>query len=193
MGQSVQAEKRAVDPQDTIGYCAICNSLVRRGRKAVCPNGHEAQYVQGAQMYPRDKDIPELPRFNFGAFFMPPLWGPAHGSWVAGLVLPLWLFVDSVLQTAVFGIGEGASLGTKIFLRGGAGIVVFFTLALMFWFGRRGWGLAWAWEYRTGASKRTWEQFRRKELYWTIFSTLLFLATIAGAIYYWVNYLPQGL
>lgn len=193
MAKGVSTAQRAIDPQDTIGYCAICNALVRRGPKAVCPNGHESKFVQGAQEYPRDKEVPELPVFNFGAFFAPFLWGPAHGSWVAALVLPLLIFVDSALRAAVYGVGEGATLAAYIFYYGGATVVVLFTLALMFWFGRRGWGQAWAFVHRTGISDKTWEQFKRGQFYWAIFSTTLFLATMAGAIYYWINYLPEAL
>lgn len=38
-----------------------------------------------------------LPRFNAGAFFMPPIWGPAHGFWATILFYPAWLVADNVL------------------------------------------------------------------------------------------------
>ncbi len=42
-----------------------------------------------------------LPRFNLAAFLMPPIWGPAHGQWVGALFLPIWLFADSAIASAV--------------------------------------------------------------------------------------------
>lgn len=38
-----------------------------------------------------------LPRFNIGAFLLPPIWGPAHGFWVTILYYPAWLFIDNLL------------------------------------------------------------------------------------------------
>ncbi len=39
-----------------------------------------------------------LPRFNWGAFLIPPVWGIAHGQWAGVFFLPLWIFVDNVLR-----------------------------------------------------------------------------------------------
>lgn len=38
-----------------------------------------------------------VPRFNVGAFFLPPIWGPAHGIWVTILFYPAWMLVDNLL------------------------------------------------------------------------------------------------
>lgn len=38
-----------------------------------------------------------LPRFNIGAFLLPPIWGPAHGFWITILYYPAWLIVDNLL------------------------------------------------------------------------------------------------
>lgn len=37
-----------------------------------------------------------LPRVNWGALFMPGIWGPAHGFWVSLLFYPLWLLADNL-------------------------------------------------------------------------------------------------
>lgn len=48
-----------------------------------------------------EKEIAELmrgvPRFNIGAFLLPPIWGPAHGIWITILYYPAWLFMDNIL------------------------------------------------------------------------------------------------
>lgn len=41
-----------------------------------------------------------VPRFNIGAFLLPPVWGPAHGIWAAILFYPLWLVADNVFYAA---------------------------------------------------------------------------------------------
>ena len=41
-----------------------------------------------------------VPKFNIGALFMPPIWGPAHGWWLAIVFYPLWLFADNVFYAA---------------------------------------------------------------------------------------------
>lgn len=42
-----------------------------------------------------------LPRLNWGALFMAPVWGPAHGMWATFLYYPLWIFVDNCVFAAV--------------------------------------------------------------------------------------------
>ena len=37
---------------------------------------------------------------NIGAFFMPAIWGPAHGLWVTILFYPLWIFMDNLFYSA---------------------------------------------------------------------------------------------
>lgn len=48
-----------------------------------------------------DNELQELmkgvPRFNIGAFLLPPIWGPAHGIWITILYYPAWLFMDNIL------------------------------------------------------------------------------------------------
>lgn len=39
-----------------------------------------------------------IPRFNWGAFFIPPIWGVANGQWPGVFFLPLWVFVDNMVQ-----------------------------------------------------------------------------------------------
>ena len=41
-----------------------------------------------------------VPRFNIGAFLLPPVWGPAHGIWATILFYPIWLVADNVFYAA---------------------------------------------------------------------------------------------
>lgn len=43
-----------------------------------------------------EKFMKGLPRLNVGAFFMPPIWGPAHGFWITILYYPAWLVADNL-------------------------------------------------------------------------------------------------
>lgn len=49
------------------------------------------------QIAHEDEFLKGLPRFNIGAFLLPPIWGPAHGFWVTILYYPAWLFIDNLL------------------------------------------------------------------------------------------------
>ncbi len=37
---------------------------------------------------------------NWGALFMPPIWGPAHGIWLTILYYPVWLLADNLFYSA---------------------------------------------------------------------------------------------
>ncbi len=52
------------------------------------------------QIMREEKFLKGLPRVNWGAFFMPPIWGPAHGFWVTILWYPAWLLADNVVYWA---------------------------------------------------------------------------------------------
>lgn len=41
---------------------------------------------------------PPIPRFNWGAFLIPPVWGVAHGQWAGVFFVPLWVFVDNMVR-----------------------------------------------------------------------------------------------
>ena len=49
------------------------------------------------QIAEEEEFLKGLPRMNWGALFMPGIWGPAHGFWVSILFYPLWLFVDNMI------------------------------------------------------------------------------------------------
>lgn len=178
-------------PEQTIGYCAYCNKLVRRMPDAGCPNDHPAIGVSGVALIGQDEDIPVLPRFNWAAFAMPPLWGAGHGSFVAGLiVLPMWLFMDQAIQSAVFRLSSTTPAIIRVGVYGLAVAIVGLTLALMFWFGSRGWGLAWRKEYEDGTSQKTFAEFIIQQKRWAWVCVPLALFLFGYALYYWLTILP---
>jgi len=171
-----------------------CNDLVRRTPQATCEHGHPAEIVYGALDVAADEAVPQLPRFNWAAFFMPPIWGASHGAVVAGLiVLPLWLFLDSNVQSAVYGIDAQTPLGTRIGVYGMTALIALLTIALMVWFGRTGWGLAWRRHYGDGDSDMPMAEFMRREKRWYWICIPFFFALLGLAIYYWIAFLPQTL
>lgn len=44
--------------------------------------------------------LADIPFLNWGAFFMAPIWGIAHGDWPAVLFYPLWIFCDNLVYFA---------------------------------------------------------------------------------------------
>lgn len=52
------------------------------------------------QILAEERFMEGIPRWSIGAFFLPPIWGPAHGLWVAILFYPLWLFADNMFYAA---------------------------------------------------------------------------------------------
>ena len=180
-------------PEDTIGFCLECNALVRRDREAQCIHGHSAHAVMGALDLAPDEEVPTLPKFNWGAFFMPPIWGAGHGIVVAGLiVLPLWLFLDSNIQSAVYRVGPETPFWARIGVYLVTTVVALCTVGLMAWFGKTGWGIAWRREYADGTSTRTMGEFMARERRWYWFCIPLFFILLGLAIYYWNAFLPAA-
>lgn len=110
-----------------------------------------------------------LPRFNWGAFLLPPVWGVAHGMWAGVFFLPLWAFVDEVAR------GSLGRTGWMRFLTWGmAGV----TLAFQFLYARTANAAAWArvCEHMTLAA------YVRRERVWAIAG----VATVAVLVV-WVS------
>lgn len=106
-------------------------------------------------------DAPEgLPRFNWGAFLMPPIWGVAHGQWAGVFFLPAWAFVDNVLRAErAFGVWS-VVLGV---------LMVFATLGLQFAFARNADRVAW----RRASGRIDLATYLRNQRYWAIGCALL--------------------
>lgn len=153
------ADRKAAIPDDArlgvrfAGYCVGCDRIVERNSDGSCPQGHPAEAVSGRIVLVDDEPLPQLPRFNWGAFLLPFIWGPAHDQWAAGLFLPIWLFMDSIISTA-----DKGGIPTTI----GGVLVVTLTLAFQAYFAKRANGVA----YRRVAGRMTVEEFARRERIW---------------------------
>lgn len=116
------------------GHCALCDRLVVRAADGTCDRGHPAEAISGNVILIEGESPPRLPRFNWAAFLVPPVWGPFHGLWVGAIFLPLWLFADSIVAASA---GRGVSgIAGSVFV----GAV---TIAAQAWFAKRANGLAW--------------------------------------------------
>lgn len=55
----------------------------------------EPEYLSEEDFAREDEFLSGIPRFNLGAFLLPPVWGPGHGLWWTILYYPVWLFADN--------------------------------------------------------------------------------------------------
>jgi hypothetical protein len=154
----------------TAGYCVACNRMIEREVAGECPMGHPEEQVHGRVPLFDGAKPPLLPTFNWAAFFLPPIWGPAHGQWAGFFFLPIWLFVDSVLTT----VSRGP------LAVGGAVVVVAGTLAFQLVFARRANGMAWA----RVCDRVSVEQFLRAQRRWAWMCVPGGIALLGWAVYY---------
>jgi len=79
---------------------------------------HTLDDVAGGEVPSADESVLlEIPKFNWGAFFVPPIWGIVNRQWWGVLFLPAWVFVDNMLRsestlgawTTLAGIGMAAA------------------------------------------------------------------------------------
>lgn len=128
------------------------------------------------QIAEEDKFLEGLPRMNWGAFFMPGIWGPAHGFWVCILFYPLWLFIDNMLYTAYadptpLSIGIAVLCGILL-----AALTVAFAIVSQPFAAHRA--------ENKGMSR---EQYLKRERIWSVVSLVLAIAALAWATYYNLN------
>jgi hypothetical protein len=135
-----------------------------------CPEGHPPAAISGVIALGHAEPVPTLPKFNFAAFALPPVWGPAHGQWVGVLFLPIWIFADNVAST--IGRGNIALAGVLVVLPA--------TFAFQAYFAKRANGLAW----RRVAGRLTIEEFTRRERLWAYACVPVGMALLGWALYY---------
>ena len=157
----------------TAGYCVMCDRIVERAAGGGCSANpeHPAAAVTGRLVLGADDPVPQLPRFNVAAFLVPPVWGPANGQWAGAIFLPMWLFMDSVIASAM---GRGLALGM------GAVLVVAATLGAQTWFAKRANGLAW----RKVSDRVSVADFAARQRVWAVVSVPLFVLLLGWGVYY---------
>ncbi len=114
-----------------------------------------------------------MPRVNLGALFLPPVWGAAHGLWVAILFYPLWLVADNCFYGA-FANPSPLSIGLAL-------IVLVSLVAATVVFAVLGQPFAAHWSAARGVTK---EQYLRRQRVWAAVSIIVGVAMVAAATYY---------
>ena len=118
-----------------------------------------------------------VPFFNIGALLLPPIWGPAHGTWLTVLWYPVWIFADDMFYSAwKYPSAFTIVLAVLTF-------VILLGATLLFARLMQPHALHRAIEEK-GKTK---EQYLRQERIWAIVSVFVGAALIAGATYYNLN------
>ncbi len=121
-----------------------------------------------------------VPRLNIGALFLPPIWGPAHGLWVAIVFYPLWLVSDTCFVNA---FAERTPLAVTL----GAIVLVALT-AVTFAFAAATQKYALLRALSMGVSK---EAYLKRQRIWAVASVIIGLVMIGAATYYNVFLNPR--
>ena len=117
-----------------------------------------------------------LPPINIGAFFMPGIWGPAHGFWACLLFYPLYLFADNLFYSA-YVTAEAWIIALAVL----AGIIL---VVIHLAFARVSGPLSAHRSENRGISRET---YLRRERIWAVVCVILAIAAIAWATYYNLN------
>lgn len=182
----VQTDYRA---EETGGFCFDCNELVARDAEAKCAaHGHGAERVSGLVPLEADGSLPfQLPGFNWGAALMPPVWGPIHGMMSGALLLPVFIFANNALRGAID--LAGGNLLWSILTWSVAITILAVTAYFMFYYGKRGWGVAWNQSpisQTPGVTREQFADFIRREYIWTSLCAALFVGFMYLVVSFWV-------
>jgi len=176
-------------PEETAGYCVRCNRIVARNSQAMCAEvGHAAEMVSGLIELDNNGQPPfQLPRFNWAAAFMPAVWAPAHGAFAGIIVLPLIIFALNALSSAL-DLPAEAALPFQIITWLITIIILTCTIAFMYHYGTRGWGIAWNKSRLSReplVTKEMFDQFVKREHLWTILSVISLIGLLYLVISFW--------
>ena len=128
------------------------------------------------QIAEEEKWMEGLPRMNWGAFFMPGIWGPAHGFWVSILFYPLWIFVDYLIFGAYLNPEPWTIALAVVAIAVIVGITIAFAIVSQPFAAHRA--------EAKGVSR---EKYLKRERIWTAISLVLAIAALAWATYYNIN------
>ncbi|MDO5042948.1 MAG: viscotoxin-A3 [Slackia sp.] len=119
-------------------------------------------------------------RVNIAALFLPPIWGPAHGLWVAIVFYPLWLVADTCFVNA---FADRTPLAVTL------GVIVFVVLtAVTFAFATVSQKYALMRALSMGVSQET---YCKRQRIWAVVSVVVGLVMIGAATYYNVFLNPR--
>lgn len=114
-----------------------------------------------------------IPLLNIGAFFLPPIWGPAHGMWATILFYPIWLFADNMFYAAY---AERSLLAIVV------AVVVGLVLAVLtLVFARLGQPFA---AHRAASRGMDKEEYLKRERIWAVVCVVVGCIMLAAATYY---------
>jgi hypothetical protein len=175
--RSVRIPDEARLPVRFAGYCDACGCIVECTAGGDCMQGHDAKSVSGRLVLVDDDPVPRLPRFNWAAFLLPFIWGPAHELWVGLVFLPIWLFMETIVSTA-----DKAGIPPLL----GSVTVVVFTLAAQASFARRANGLA----YRREIEWRGVGEYVRRERIWAAASAAVVALLVVWVVWFEIAVAP---
>lgn len=131
------------------------------------------------QIAAEEKFLRGLPRVNWGAFFLAPVWGPAHGMWAAFLFFPAWLVADNVIYGAV---SEPTALNVAfaVFIIAAIAVmtVVFAIVSQPFA------------AHRAEALGESREHYLRRQRVWAVVSAIIAVIVVALATWYNLDMRP---
>lgn len=114
-----------------------------------------------------------IPRLNIGAFFMPAIWGPAHGIWAAIIFYPLWLIADNTFYAA---FAQPSTLSIVV-----AAFVFVVMVGITVAFSLIGQPLA---AHRAAARGKTKEEYLKSQRIWAVACVVIGAIALAAATYY---------
>ena len=117
-------------------------------------------------------DLERLPHFSLAGFLLTPIWAPAHGFWIAILLYPAWVFVDSLIRQAADQL--------TVLSIGLATIILLATIAVSAWIASSSQRNA----YLRVAGKVPLETYLARERIWNIVCVPVALIIVALATYY---------
>ncbi len=126
-----------------------------------------------------DEFLADVPSLNWGAFFMAPIWGMAHGDWPTLFFYPLWIFVDNLLYAAY---AEPTVLSVVL-----AVITAVVTSLLMLAYARVSSPRS---AHRAAERGKTLEEYLRAEKRWAIGMALIAIAMLIVATWYNLSVRP---
>ena len=120
-----------------------------------------------------DRFMEGIPRFNIAAFFMPFIWGPAHGFWITILYYPILLLADDMLYEA-YTQQTVLSLVLAVVL-----VIILFVVSLLFAILSQPYAA-----HRFVDRGHTKEMYLKRQKVWAGVSVVVFVAMIVAATYY---------